>query len=465
MKDKNDLAHIVSLFLIILLSVLLFFVLSSCRKRPAADPKEPDHTDQGTVYPDRLTDIKLPQNSETAEENREIVINEFNRTSEDDGREASARIHVIHGYPVIETGKETVPENEDDPGFEIETGNTDVSGQEHQNDHEEPQTDDKEKGDKGPAHDDKTGQESDPKDTSAESIYEEQKSSELVDKPSWRESVVDGVTVRDEFVYHEGVFADETGTKEVVVGDGEVITVAAIENPVKNLRIDYRPVERIISQEVEDYLIGQKVSNRFSHISDPTEIIGTNLTVEGLPFYYVPGFIAGKDISKVEIDFNDKNSDGVLGTVYERCNPRKADAWEIPEDDLLIEYPCAVYVNADHIIDEEIKTLESALIKDYFYERTENHLGITVTRPAQHKVSQSDYFFLAYPLLNGKYVIDLAGGIIVLTKVPERNIHIYFNIGGGELGFFDLQIAVDGKVVYTCEHFRINTVSVVTSQY
>lgn len=300
---------------------------------------------------------------------------------------------------------------------------------------------------------------------SAQSVYVEQKEKELVQRPYWSETESEGKVIREDFVIPEGVFRDDNSEKEVYIWKDETLKVVPIENEYDFLRTDYMAKERLVSVQVEEYLKGQKVSNAFSHISNPAEIIGNNVVVEGLPFYSVPGYIAGNDISMIEIDYDDYDGDGVLAAVYETCNPARAKTWGLSKQDSERLYTAAVYIDIDHVIGNNVKNIGDSLIKDFFRDKVENHLGIIVTRPAEYSDANSDYFFLAYPLETGKYVIDIAGGLIVLNRIPAESVSIYFDNGGGDLGFYGLEIAVDGKVVYTCDHFKINSTSVVTTQY
>ena len=300
---------------------------------------------------------------------------------------------------------------------------------------------------------------------SAQDLYKEQTKDSFVEKPSWSETEISGITVREEISIPEGVFKDEEGIKEVRVGENESLTVQPIDNPHENLRTDYTPSQRVISKEVEEYLRSQKISNSFSHISNPLEINGTNLIFESLPFYCVPGLIAGGSVSKIEIDYEDVDDDGILAAVYEKCAPEKVKMWGLGDEYNEKNILSAVYLDTDHVLGNTLKSIEDSLVKEWFYERVENHLGITVTRLAEKPDARSDYFFLAYPLLNGKYVIDIAGGIIVLNYTPRETVNIWFRNGGGDLGFYDLEVAVDGNVIFRCDHFKINSTSVLTTQY
>lgn len=284
------------------------------------------------------------------------------------------------------------------------------------------------------------------------------------DKPSWRESETDGKVIREEYVIPEGVWPDEGGIRDVDAGENNTVTLTTVENQVEGLRVDYRPAEKIISDEVAKYLVSQRVSNAYSHISDPQEIPGTNLILEGLPFFVLPGFSVGK-ISRTEADYEDVDGDGILAAVYEKCDEKKAAIWGLDKEQRDRDCLSAVYVDAGHVISDHIKDFSQSLLRDFFYMREEIHLGIRVRRPAEHPEAGSDYFFLAYPLLDGKYVISIGGGTVLLNSVPRKSVDIYFYNGGGDLGFYDLEIAVDGKVVFCCDRFKINSCSVDTVMY
>ncbi|MCR5693940.1 MAG: hypothetical protein K6G89_03080 [Clostridia bacterium] len=282
---------------------------------------------------------------------------------------------------------------------------------------------------------------------------------------SWTESDRSGITVRDNYDIPEGVISDPGGEKSIDVGEDKTLRVVSVAPGEEGQRTDYKPAESIISPEISDYLMHQTSSNSYSHVTDPFEIVGTNIVLEGLPFYYVPGFIAGSNISKTEIDYDDVDANGILGAVYEKCDHQKALLWGLNSSEASEDYLVAVYVDCGHEYSSPLKSCGESLVKDFFYDRVEYHCGIKVTRMAEYPDQRSDYFFLAFPLLNGKYVIRLGGGVIILNRIPERSLNIYFDNGGGDLGFYGLQLACDGNVVFECDRFDINGTSLVTSMY
>lgn len=288
---------------------------------------------------------------------------------------------------------------------------------------------------------------------------------EYEEEPSWTEKKENGITVREDFVINEGVFKDLKGARDVDIAFGETVSIEVLCEQKEGERTDYRVVSKLIADEVKDYLMNQHVSNSFSHISDPDTVLGTNLVLEGTPFYCIPGFIAGKNISRIEIDENDADCDGIYAAVYEKCDVATAKLWMLDLNEAQEDIPVAVFVNADRVLDKDVLSIDDSLIKDCFYVRRENHLGVEITRFAEKKEYRSDYFFLAYPLCDGRYVIDIAGGIILLSRAPEKSVDIYFCNGGGDLGFFDIMISVDGQPVLELSRFNVNSTSVVTEQY
>ena len=238
--------------------------------------------------------------------------------------------------------------------------------------------------------------------------------------------------------------------KQVEVGEEKTVSVV----PDRTLGYYYSLRTSVLPEIAEDYLKNQTASNSLSHLSDTSRILGFDY-LEGTPFYYLP--LEMTELARygaperIIIDYNDSDGNGVLCSVWTK--PGKLSG-EVAGVDKTKEYPCMVYLSGKEIIGGVL----SEEISERHVLMTENHLGITVTRPVRASKT-NDYTFLAYPLANGKYVINCGGGIILLEKAPESRVDIRFSAGGGVAGFRNFQLAVDGCVIYEAELFCVNSYS------
>ncbi len=492
MNNKNELRQIICCFMIILSAALAVIVLTSCKIAADVDVLPEDADAFSPLIPEVGQNRRNGPESTPGDQGRDSEIplaTILSGDSSDLKNEPGYYDARVTEYPFItpeqeendtqiianETG--SVPQNT--PGFSTDPGNNNSAAPGRENETLQSETPaptavpatiyigpeaDETPDDTG-TDASATGEAYSPE-TPEQTPHTEFHETVTTPEPgtvTWNETTENGVTVRTDYVYPEGVVRDEGGTKQIDVGEDNSIGVVSIPAG-EGLRVDYRPSEKIISDQVKEYLIHQTVSNEYSHITSTDEIPGTNFVLEGLPFYYIPGY-APNNVSKIVIDYDDIDGNGILACVYEKCEDRKAKIWGMSEAEASKDYLCAVYVDVDKGVQGQVRRVEESVVKDYFYERTEDHLGVNVTRMAENAVARSDYFFLAFPLLNGKYVINIAGGVILLSRAPETGLNIFFNNGGGDLGFYDLQISVDEAVVFECDCFNINSTSVITGQY